>query len=223
MMRWVVGLFCALGCARFAAADLIISEVYAAGSGNLTYASDWFEVTNTGASAFDISGWRIDDSSNNFAASAALNNISSIAAGQSVIFMEATDAELAGKIASFNQVWYGSSTSSLAFGNYSGSGLGLSTNSDSVILFNAAGVSQLRVDFATSTTGRTFDNAAGLNNATISLLSSAGVNGAFTSFNGAEVGSPGTITSVPEPTSLALAGAALVGMVAARRRRIRQA
>jgi hypothetical protein len=78
-----------------------------------------------------------------------------------------------------------------------------------------------RVDFGASTTGRTFDNAQGLNNTTISLLSTVDVNGAFTSFNGQEIGSPGSIAAVPEPTSIALASAALAVVIGVRRRRSR--
>ena len=51
----------------------------------------------------------------------------------------------------------------------------------------------------------TWDNTAGLNNATLTVKSVAGVNGAFVSTNGAEVGSPGVVFAVPEPTGFALA------------------
>ena len=61
----------------------------------------------------------------------------------------------------------------------------------------AAGVLQANVSFGASPAGPsfpTFDNAAGLNNAAISQLSVAGVNGAFVAANDAnEIGSPGTI------------------------------
>ena len=57
--------------------------------------------------------------------------------------------------------------------------------------------------FGTSPAGPsfpTFDNAAGLNNATISILSAVGVNGAFVAANdSAEIGSPGTIGAAPAP------------------------
>jgi hypothetical protein len=46
----------------------------------------------------------------------------------------------------------------------------------------------------------TFDNAAALNNTTISTLSAAGVNGAFVAANdSAEIGSPGTIGAAAAP------------------------
>jgi hypothetical protein len=73
------------------------------------------------------------------------------------------------------------------------------------------------VNFGTSTLGQTFDNAAGLNNAALTQISTVGVNGAFTSGNGAEVGSPG---AVPEPSSVALlaTGATLFGIFRRRKK-----
>ena len=50
----------------------------------------------------------------------------------------------------------------------------------------------------------TFDNAAGLNDATLTQKSVVGVDGAFVSATGLEVGSPGTISAVPLPDSVVL-------------------
>ena len=80
--------------------------------------------------------------------------------------------------------------------------------------------------FGASTVGRTFDNAAGLNNLTLTTLSTLGVNGAFNSTantTGAvvvlDIGSPGTIAAVPEPATLAtlLGGLLAVGTLVRRR------
>jgi len=173
---------------------VIISEVYPAGSGNLTYAADWFEVTNTGPGDVDITGWKMDDSSNLFANSVPLRGLTSIPAGKSAVFIEGnstgtTDPAI---IASFSTVWFGSTTppGSFLVGAYGGTGVGLSATADAVNLYNPAGVLQANVSFGVTTVGKTFDNAAGLNNAPISTLSVAGVNGAFLSANGLETGSP---------------------------------
>ena len=190
-----------------AAGGIIVSEVAPWASGNSTYAVDWFEVTNTGAAAVSIAGWKVDDSSNSFAASLALNGVTSIAPGESVIFMES--ATPATTIPLFTAAWFGSSVpAGLQLGTYSGSGIGLSTAGDAVNLYNAAGVLQANVVFGASPAAApfaTFDNAAGLDNATISTLSVAGTNGAALVSTGTPaIGSPGKIsgTSTPPPTTV---------------------
>jgi hypothetical protein len=183
-------------------AGIIVSEVAPWASGNSTYASDWFEVTNTGPTAVIITGWKMDDNSNSFAASVALNGITSIAAGESVIFIESSTP--ATTIPAFTAAWFGTNVpAGLQLGTYSGSGVGLSTAGDAVNLFNAAGAVQAVVTFGASPGSApfpTFDNAAGLDNTTISTLSVAGVNGAFNSASGtAAIGSPGTISGSGGP------------------------
>ncbi|GAB6140152.1 hypothetical protein JCM14076_08810 [Methylosoma difficile] len=175
---------------------LYISEVAAWSSGNSPIGVDWFEVTNSSSSAIDITGWKIDDGSNSFASAATLNGITSIAAGESVIFLETAD--LAGKSALFLSTWFGANVPvGIKIGNYTGSGLGLSTGGDAVNLFNSSGVLQANVAFGASPASApyaTFNNAAGLNIATIIELSAVGVNGANTAVNDAnEIGSPGTV------------------------------
>lgn len=190
-----------------------VTEVAPWSSGNSPVGADWFELTNTGASAIDISGWRVDDSSNSFASSLALVGVSSINAGQSVIFVEGT----ATTANNFITNWFGASApANFAIGFYSGSAIGLATGGDAVNIFNASGAVQASVTFGASDSVspyQTFDNAADLTGA-ISTLSVAGVNGAFIAVNSTtEIGSPGTIAAVPEPETYALmiAGLGLIG------------
>jgi uncharacterized repeat protein (TIGR01451 family) len=173
---------------------LLITEVAPWSSGTTPLGADWFEVTNTSATAIDITGWKMDDNSETFAGAVALNGITSIAAGESVIFLETSD--LAGKSAVFLATWFGTHVpAGLRIGSYTGSGVGLSGSGDAVNLFDAAGVRRANVAFGASTTGVTFDNAAGLDVATISTLSAVGTNGAFVAANDpAQIGSPGTAT-----------------------------
>jgi len=177
------------------AATISISEVAPWSSGNNLVGADWFEVTNNGNTALDITGWKVDDSSNSFTAALALNGITSIAPGESVIFLETKDTDVpATIIANFKSAWYGSNVpEGLQVGSYSGSGIGLSTGGDAVNLFDASGNLKAGITFKSATDNKTFNNAAGLSNTEITTLSQVGVNDAFTAKNDAnQIGSPGT-------------------------------
>ena len=212
-------------CAIQSLAEVRITEVAPWASGNTLYANDWFELTNIGASALSIAGWRMDDSSANFGSAVAMTGVASIAAGESVIFIE----NAAGN-AGFLGTWFGATVpSGLQIGNYAGGGVGLSTGGDAVTIFDGSGVVQASVSFGAADSRspyQTFDNAARLNGVAISQLGAAGVNGAFVAFSDAgEIGSPGRIdgmaAAVPEPETYALmlAGLAVVGSIKRRRQR----
>jgi uncharacterized protein YjiK/2',3'-cyclic-nucleotide 2'-phosphodiesterase (5'-nucleotidase family) len=173
---------------------LLITEVAPWSSGNSAVGADWFEVTNISPDAIDISGWKVDDSSKVFGSAAVLNGISSIAPGESVIFIETAD--LSGKAALFRSNWFGSNPpSGLQIGSYSGTSLGLSTGGDAVWLFDAIGQVRSGITFGASPSGPsypTFDNTAGLNGVAVSKLSVVGIHGALPASGAAtEIGSPG--------------------------------
>jgi len=183
--------------------NLAVTEAAPWSSGNSppSLAADWFEVTNFGTSSVSLVGWTMDDNSNSFAVSVPLNGITSIAPGQSVIFIEtATASDLAAKAQAFINIWFGGTApAGLQIGSYSGSGVGLSTGGDAVNLFDGGGTLHAAISFPASPSGTTlatFDNSAGLNNAVISTLSVVGQNGAFVAPGDAaitEIGSPGTV------------------------------
>lgn len=179
--------------AELQAQSVAITEVAPWSSGNSPVGADWFEVTNVSTSTVNITGWKVDDDSASFSSALVLNGVTSIAPGESVIFVEGS----ASVVNTFKTNWFGSNVpAGLQVGTYSGSGIGLGTGGDQVNLYNAAGVLQAKVIFGASDNTSpysTFDNTAALNNATISLLSAVGVNGAFVPVNnsGGEIGSPG--------------------------------
>ncbi|MCX6857056.1 MAG: choice-of-anchor I family protein [Verrucomicrobia bacterium] len=177
---------------------LIVTEVAPWSSSNSPgILADWFEVTNVSAAAVDITDWRVDDANPTFATAIALSGITSIAPGESVIFLESSGTNPAATVvANFRSVWFGASPPvGLQVGTYQGSGIGLSTSGDAVNLFTAAGTLHSGVTFGAAdaaTPFQTFDNTAAANNTAISLLSQVGVNGAFVAANStAEIGSPG--------------------------------
>jgi hypothetical protein len=237
-----------------ASAAIVITEVDPYGSnGSDGYSADWFELTNTGTSAVSIAGWTMVDnhaasnSSSPYAngATISIGNLSgsnatfgaaalsiaggatSIAAGQTVVFLESTGnaGSSSTLISNFEKAWFGSTVSAgLTVGTYddgSGALYGLSQTADMVNIFSGNSASStLMASVAFGADGgtpvSTFDNAAGLNNATLTAKSVAGVNGAFVSASGLEVGSPGAVP-LPGTSLLLLSGLGLLGFAARRK------
>lgn len=201
----------AFAVAASASASIRITEAMSSSGTGGT--ADWFEVTNYGSSAVDISGWRMDDSSFAFANSVLLSGITSIAAGQSVIFIEGTAADVAG----FAFFWGG--LSGVSVGYYSGSGVGFSSAGDGVVLFNATGTeTTARATFGAATTGSSFYFDLAPNN--VGIVSTVGAIGTQLTFattgSVVNIGSLGTAIDIPAPGAVALLAAA--GMVSRRRR-----
>ena len=226
-----------------AASNIVITEVDPAGSGtgSGSYNNDWFELTNTGTTAQDITGWSMLDnhaasnttspysgtiSIGNSSGSVLLTGITSIAAGQTVVFLDATGvSSTSAEIAKFEAAWFGANLpANFTIGTYAtGSGqsaVGLSTSTDMVNIFSGSATNSAlvaSVAFGADTGAGTFDNTAGLNNATLTTKSVVGVNGAFASATGGEIGSPGVVASVPEADGFALAFVGFGALVAMRR------
>ena len=182
--------------------------------------ADWWEVTNYGSSAVDITGWKVDDSSFTSGSSVALNGITSISAGESVAFLETTTLDsgtVATLISSFRTFW-GGSAASAQIGYYAGSGIGLSSNGDGLVMFSGTGAETTpRVTFGAATTGASFYygyDAAGdptTSPNTNAIVSTVGTIDGQSTFASAtistaqNIGSPGTaVAAVPEPSSIAL-------------------
>lgn len=202
-------------------AQLIISEVHPTGCSNSTYGKDWFELQNNTLSSINLTGWKVDDASPTFATAVGLRGVASLAPGQIAVFMESDAAGLNDAVngAAFTSAWFGGSVpAGFTLGFYGGSGIGLGSGGDAVNIYNSGGTIAVGVTFGSATSAVSFDNAAGLTGA-ISQLSVVGINGAFNSLTGGEIGSPGfTSTTVPEPSALAFGGLAASGLLFRRRK-----
>ncbi len=185
--------------------------------------------TNPYASGNTISIGNLTGTNKTFGAAAlTLNGSQSIAAGQSVIFVESQNnaASSSTIISNFEKAWFGNNVpSNIIVGTYndgSGANYGLSQTADMVNIFNgstSAATLIASVSFGADTGSpiATFDNSAGLNNSTITQKSVIGTNGAFLSASGLEIGSP---SAVPEPETfgMLLSGLGLMGFIVRRRK-----
>ena len=129
---------------------------------------------------------------------------------------DAAGANDASNGTAFTAAWFGANVpAGFTLGFYGGSGIGLSSTADAVNLYDAGGSIVAGVTFGAGTLGTSFDNSTGFSGA-ISQLSAVGVNGAFNSVAGAEIGSPGIVV-VPEPTVMTFGLLGLIGTVFRRR------
>lgn len=197
-----------------------ITEVMSS-SGTVTgqQTPDWFEITNFGNSAQSLSGWKMDDNSFNILNSVNLIGVTSIGAGESVVFIEDSTGA---NVTNFRNYWGG--LAGIQVGYYGGSGVGLSSASDGVVVFD--GTNEMnRVSFGAATTGFSFNfgyDGSGVLNTSANALSAIGMFGVttVTSTYGtgttafSNTGSPGV---VPEPSSASLMLLGFSGLLALRR------
>jgi len=88
------------------ASSVAVTEVSPWSSGNSPYTADWWELTNTGTTPVDLSGWKVDDESNAFATAVTLIGVPSLAPGHSAIFIEGD----ATKVEAFEAAWFGANS-----------------------------------------------------------------------------------------------------------------
>ena len=145
MKKSLLGLLL-LVCSLSVQSQVRITEVMSSGG-----TSDWFELTNFGTTAVDITGWKVDDGSFSLAASLVLNGVTSIAPNERVIFCENASVSYP---TTFRTFW--GLASGVQVGTYTGAGIGLSSGGDGVIVFDASGTEVWRVSFGTAIAGTSF-------------------------------------------------------------------
>jgi hypothetical protein len=182
---------------------LKITEVCAAQSTNGASGghNDWWELTNFDDFTVDLHSYRFDDNSAALSFSTVLSNATSIAPGESVIFVEGMSP------AAF-RAWWGADNlpTNLQIISYTGAGLGLSSLGDALNLWNSNASEDFDTVasevFSTATTGVTF----GWNPEAeyFGDLSINGLYGAFRAVDGSDLGSPGYIRAPMRPRLLSI-------------------
>jgi hypothetical protein len=187
---------------------LVITEVMPAGSGESGHA-DWWELTSFDSRAYNMRGWRWDDSSHSLAPNNAyvFTNDIIIHPGESIVFVEGMTPE------AFRTWWGTNLPPALQIVSYTGGGLGLSQTADEVNVWNALTLPGNElferiagVNFAQSFAGSTLiydpENppVAGVMNvfSTNSVLGEA-ANGVFVAAVGGSHGSPGYVVAPVYP------------------------
>ncbi len=168
---------------------LSITEVMPSSNLGSPIDGDWFEVTNTGSTAIDIQNFSWDDESRD-AGNHTVTTSVSIAAGESIILLEAATADVPLWIAEWGQsngplvVLNEGNQFDNGFSGFSSGGDEVNLYDDGLRLISSVAYAGADVNAGFSLE---FDNDGNL------LGSSAdGVNGAYTSLNG-DVGSPGNL------------------------------
>ena len=210
MNKFCVAALCAASVAGSSLGAIRITEWMYNGAGGTN--REFFEITNVGGPAVDLTGWSFDDNSRT-PGSLSLSSLGTLAAGESAIVCEQASA-------TFRTAWslgaavkiLGSSTQNLG-------------RADEINIYDAGNnlVDRLTYDDQTLGGHRTqgiSDNIKfskrGLNDSSSGVASVAGDSwGSITSASG-DVGNPGTYADVPAPGALALAG---LGAILARRKR----
>ena len=181
--------------ASYVNAQAVLRVTEAMSSSGTGGTADWFEVTNYGTTAADITGYKMDDNSFSSSSAVSLTGVTTIAPCESVIFVES--AAPVTDLPAFRTFW--GLAGSAQVGSYTGSGVSFGSSGDGAAIFNAANTLVSSVTFGPATAGRSFYyvyNSAGTILSTGSPVSAAGSLGAFTSANiVGNVGSPGISAS----------------------------
>jgi len=199
MMKSVICLVVAAFLAVTANAGIVITEVMP-GSLHDTGAAngDWFELTNSGATAVNITGWSWVDNSTSHAK--LVFPSMTIQAGQSILCLD----ESAANAATFRTIWGIDNSQVILDKTVMGDFHGLGKSGDGVFIYDASNKLVVSYSWANSTDGFSIDVYGG------GASSVIGVNGAYASSDPIpDVASP---FLVPEPATLIILGLGFVAL-----------
>lgn len=176
---------------------------------------EFVEITNTGASAIDLTGWSFDDDSQT-PGGFSLSGIGVLAAGASALITEVSDAD-------FRLNWGLSNAVQIAGSNTVNLG-----RSDEINIFNASNVLVDRLTFSdvnipgsirtNGISGNALPAHLGTNTVINWFLSASGDSfGSYTSQSG-DLANPGSYAPVPEPTTLAALGLGAMALIRRKRK-----
>jgi Lamin Tail Domain len=185
-----------------------------------TVNGDWWELTNTGPAAVNLTGyqWADDEDKLPSTDSNFFPNVS-IGVGESIIVLEETASSKAAwrgmwgilpsvQILTEDEMVDDSTPDGDMFS-------GLGNTNDGVFFYNPAGDLLSSYFYAANVRGRSFEQSTGGANLGLSVV---GEFGAVMASNG-DIGSPGTSTAVPEPHAILLALSGIAAALRSRRRR----
>lgn len=184
-------------------ANIVITEMVSKSD----QTADWFELTNFGTTPVDITGWQFDDVSAEITEAVPLTGVTSIAPGESVIFLEDSSDT------AFRSFWGGLAGVQVGLLDSNAAGLG---KNDGITIFDAADSIVAQQFYGDDDShagvwagGMKWDSANFIGSGWVGGVAYDGQYGihasAFVNSDGAyEYASPGT--AVPEPASLVLAG-----------------
>jgi predicted extracellular nuclease len=181
---------------------------------------EFVEFTNVGSTAIDLTGWSFDDSSRT-AGSQSLSAFGTLAAGESVIFTDATAAD-------FRTAWGLSETVKIVGGNTNNLSRNDEINlydSSSVLIdrltYNDQGTENVKGPQTKYVSGNIPLAALGLNTASAGVLSVVSDSYLSWAATDGDIGNPGVYTPyvpAPEPGTMALLAAGLLALIGLRRR-----
>ncbi len=196
-----------MGALTVTQAQLAITEIVSSSSTNLgtTFVasrSDWWELSNFGTNAIDLTGYKWNDNAGGLASgtdSVTFQGLT-IQPGESVLFVE-TVAGVMTTEAQFRSWWGPTLGASVQIRFYTGNGLG--SGGDGVRVWAPTATTDAdvidTVDFGTAVRGQsfTYDTNTGL----FTLFSTNNINGAFKAIETDDVGSPG-VNQGPVPLAI---------------------